>query len=505
MEDTKEFSSLFEPSSSSTSTSCILCSVPIAPTPVGMCSQCVTASRNIVQGISTEIAVEKCTKCGRYLGKSWVQCFEDTKNLPLFTSICMDKVEGLDELKVIDTVRVGPPDRLLKLVVEKEVHEWLFFRAKVIVKYVIKETICGDCKAKFVVPHNYITVKIIDKEMRVDIHFLREMAGNSIKKKKASMLKIDSSKDALSEIKVFFETKTAALEFISSIESRVICKKTHILQQTVVDEAKKKFKDVPAFTLTLLSVRENDLVMLPPKLQQDLNATLCLVLKVSSLVYLYDPIEAKVHAIDGSRYWQNKFLPFYDSSQLAEYIVIYVKSEYGRGKAKGPLANLALQPLADDNAKAKSFYVAPYLGKKLEVNDRVLGYELCSITNAAVENKKILDVIVVKLYEEGENNLKAGKESILPKKALNGTSKKIKRKKAKELPRRKRRHNGEFNEMNEQEAKNLFEDASQSEGEDSNAKQSNTFAAMISDSSNGEDNTDVCTNYLNLLFSHYLY
>jgi nonsense-mediated mRNA decay protein 3 len=95
---------------------CCMCGIPFKPSETGtrICLRCLTTQSDVTEGITKQGIVNFCRMCKRYMRPPWVYCERESREL---LSICMQKVRGLNRVKIIDAsfVWTEPHSRRIKL------------------------------------------------------------------------------------------------------------------------------------------------------------------------------------------------------------------------------------------------------------------------------------------------------------------------------------------------------------------------------------------------------
>jgi nonsense-mediated mRNA decay protein 3 len=314
-------------------------------------------------------------------------------------AFCLKKVKGLDKVKLVDSDFIwteAHSKRIkIRVKIQREVQNNLSLESTLMIEFTEKNFQCDDCKKTWTPNKWKAIVQLRQKaNTKQTILFLEQLIMKHGMHKKTSNIK--EMPDGLD---FCFANKALAEEFASFIQSQIITKTKQSKQLISADLSSYEYNYVYTFSIELPSISKGDLIIIPPKLQRELGgaSSLCLVLKVASLIHLFDPVKVKVHTLDSKCYWNYELLPVCTRSQLREYVVKSIGSSIG-ASAEYSFANFRLQRVSDPDEVFKTFRVKSHLGKILKTNDKVLAYDLSVITNGELEVKKIpeLDVVVVK-------------------------------------------------------------------------------------------------------------
>jgi len=392
------------------------------PTATNICLQCLSSTIDITEGISTKGTLLKCNQCDRYYGPPWQSCAPESRELMAF---CLKKIKGLEKVKLIDSDFIwteAHSKRIkIRMKIQREVQIKLSLESTLTIEFTEKNFQCDDCKKTWTPNKWKAIVQLRQKaNSKQTIFFLEQLIIKHGMHKKTNNIK--EMPDGLD---FCFATKVLAGEFAAFIQSQIITKVKQSKQLISADLSSNEYNYVYTFSVELPSVSKGDLVIIPPKLQRELGgaSTLCLVLKVASLIHLFDPIKVKIHTLDSKCYWNYELLPVCTRSQLTEYVVQSIGNSSG-GTAEYSFVDLRLCRVSDTNVINKRLHAESHLGRILKNNDKVLAYDLSVITNGDLELKKMqgLDVVVVKKsYSDKEKKSKLklnrlDKEKVLGKK-----------------------------------------------------------------------------------------
>lgn len=111
---------------------------------------------------------------------------------------------------------------------------------------------------------------------------------------------------------------------INFIQKYFVCK-TKLSRQLVSHDVKDGTSNTKFTTVCELApICRDDLVILPPKLCQELGGIgpIVLVYKVTTSVHIVDIHTMRTHEIDSVNYWQHSFKALAGRERLTEFIVI---------------------------------------------------------------------------------------------------------------------------------------------------------------------------------------
>lgn len=100
---------------------CCECGILIEPNPANMCVACLRTHVDITEDVPKQAVLYFCRNCERYLHppSEWVACTLESREL---LSICLKKLKGLKDLKLIDAGFIWTEPHSRRLKVKREIH-----------------------------------------------------------------------------------------------------------------------------------------------------------------------------------------------------------------------------------------------------------------------------------------------------------------------------------------------------------------------------------------------
>jgi len=368
---------------------CHLCGVGIHPMDEGICYKCI-GSFDVTKGISKEFTLKPCTKCDSHKGPLWIK--NSWRNNPRssksiedaeWIEFCLENIKGLEHVIIAQLNCEEKYGELSKinLKIQREIYENIFVEKSIEIKCVRESVLCDNCKNYKKLEEKWeAIVKLRQKgNHKLNLYYIEQMLLKDNIHKKA--FKIVENKD---DLDFYFRKKASAMEFIAFIRSKIMFRCNKAIS---TDNTSKKSIKHHILTLDLPTINKGDLITLPQKIQKTLNvSSCCLVIKVNSLIHLFDILKCKVHTMDT---WPSKVLSFCNKEHLIEYKVLGLKNGFNY---------IELQEINNDKHKVGICY----FGDKLKINDKVLGYDL---TNVIETKCSYANVVVVKKVWEDEKKL----------------------------------------------------------------------------------------------------
>jgi len=132
-----------------------------------------------------------------------------------------------------------------------------------------------------------------------------------------------------------------------------------------------------SYSVEILPLCRDDLVCLPHKLAFSLGniSPLLICYKLSSIVYLIDPLTLQITELSSQAYWTVPFRSIASYKQLIQFTVLDI-TPLGPANGKFALADVTVVRSQDFGRNNASFISRTHLGNLLKVGDTALGYDL---------------------------------------------------------------------------------------------------------------------------------
>lgn len=365
---------------------CCICGVPIQPNPSNMCLACLRENAQIANDVPQSCSVIYCKSCGRYqTGPThWKHAELES---PQLMEICMKKVTGLKDKRVVDAkfLYTEPHSRRFRvsLTLEKDADQNAVLRQTIILTFVVNSVQCPQC-VEHATPREHWTANVQirqNSEHKRGLFWLEQQ----ILKARAHQgtTSIERKDDG---VDFHFATKDGAERFVNFLKNYI--------PMNLRNSAKQVGEDIQNGTLDMrftYSVRcpplcRQDFVILPKWLVKKTgNKCHCAVVqRVAKKIHLVDPMSAETITVDGPTYWKNEFLPLCSAKSLRKFNIINIEF-CGESKGKYQLADVELT----DESYRERILVKTHLGKHLSLEHPCLAYDL----RVMVKSNKDEDII----------------------------------------------------------------------------------------------------------------
>ncbi|EPZ32835.1 NMD3 domain-containing protein [Rozella allomycis CSF55] len=385
---------------------------------------CLRSRVDITEGIPKQLTLGYCKSCERFHQppNSWVHCALESKEL---LALCLKKLKGLNKVRLVDAgfIWTEPHSRRIKIKiqVQKEVFANTVLQQTLIIEYIMAGQQCEDC-ARIEAKNTWKAALQLRQKVnhKKTFLFLEQL-----------ILKYNAHKDTtnISEkrdgLDFFFQSKNHALrllEFLQGI-APLRYKASEQLVSSDIHEGTANMKYT--FSVELVPVCKDDLVLLPLKVANALGGIRPLVLcsRVSNLISFVDPNTLQTADLNALAYWRTPFTSLCSYKDLIEYYVVDIEPHYGVTKGKFMLADVYVCKVNDMNT---TYIARSHLGSVLKAGDLVYGYDLATANfNSETYDQMrtsydFPDVVIVK--KSYSDKRKKNKQRTWKLKALNKTS-----------------------------------------------------------------------------------
>jgi len=356
------------------------------PNASNTCIQCLSSKANITEGIATQNVLYSCNQCGRWQGPPWLKCEPESQEL---LALCLKKIKGLQKVKVVNAsfVWTEPHSKRLKvkITIQKEIESKTILETSQIIEFVLKNQQCDDCKKQWT-PHKWDTT--VQLRQKVD-HKRTLLYIEQLILKHKMYKKCVNIKEVTDGIDFMFANKMAGMEFVMFIASQIVCKHKSAKQLISADKSSNIYNYEYTYHIELAPICREDMIWITPKLQKDLGGSspICLVIRVGSLIQLFDPMLIRIHTIDSACYWNFEPQTVCTNKSLTEYVIINIDPiKSAQDKTNDyEYCDLELQKITDFGENDTRIFAKSHLGKILNIDDHVLGYDLLSITSGKID------------------------------------------------------------------------------------------------------------------------
>lgn len=385
---------------------CLNCGIPMDGSKgLVMCYDCIKLTTDITKNIPKEANISFCRNCERFLQPphQWMRAELESREL---LAICLRRLKGINkEVRLIDAsfIWTEPHSRRIrvKLTVQGEAMANTIVQQSFEVEFVVVAMQCPDCAKSYTTNTWRAVVQIRQKVLHKRTFLYLEQL---ILKHNAHVdtISIKESKDGLDFYYAQRNTAVKMLDFLSSVVPIKSQKSQELISiDTQSGSSSYKF----TYSIEIVPICRDDLVVLPRKLARLLGNTSRLVLcsKISNSIQLLDFKTLQISDLAANVFWRNPFSSLANVSELTEFIVLDVEP-LGSMNGRFVLADVTVARETDMGVNDREFYVRSHLGGILHPGDSVLGYYLVNsnfnneLFDELVEeeSKDLSDVILVK-------------------------------------------------------------------------------------------------------------
>ncbi|CAH6719833.1 60S ribosomal export protein Nmd3p [[Candida] jaroonii] len=356
---------------------CCNCGTPMdGSTGMIMCYDCIKLTVDITQGIPREANISFCRNCERFLQPpgQWMRAELESREL---LALCLRRLKGLNKVRLVDAsfIWTEPHSRRIriKITVQGEAMTNTIVEQTFEVEYVVIAMQCPDC-AKSYTPNTWrATVQIRQKvpHKRTFLYLEQLILRHNAHQDTVS---IQESSDGLDFFYSQRNHATKMIDFLTAVVP-VKSKRSEELVSQDIHSGSSTYKF--AFSVEIVPICRDDLVVLPKKLANSLGNISRLVIcsKISNMIQFLDPFTLQKADLQAPIYWREPFPSLCDIPQLIEFIVLDVEPT-GDVQGKYVLADITVSREADMGINDNSYYIRSHLGGILHPGDSCLGYFL---------------------------------------------------------------------------------------------------------------------------------
>lgn len=259
-----------------------------------MCVACLRTHVDITEDVPKQAVMYFCRSCERYLHppSEWVACQLESREL---LSICLKRLKGLKELKLIDAgfIWTEPHSRRLKvkLTVHKEVFGGTMLQQVFIVEFTINNQMCDDCHRTEAKDYWTCLVQVRQRsENKKTFYYLEQL----ILKHKAheNTLGIKPEHGGLD---FYYANENHARKMVDFLCAMLPVKMTESKRLISQDIHSNTFNCKFTYSIDIAPISKDSAVCLPKKLAGQLGSIsqVCLVQRVANTIHLIDPRTAQ--------------------------------------------------------------------------------------------------------------------------------------------------------------------------------------------------------------------
>ena len=354
---------------------CCECGTPIdGSTGLVMCYDCIKMKVDITEGIPRESNVSFCRDCERFLQPpgQWIRARLESREL---LAVCLKRLKGLNKVRLVDAsfIWTEPHSRRIKvkITVQGEAMLNTMIQQSFEVEYFVNAMQCPDCAKSYTANTWTATVQIRQKvpHKRTFLYLEQMILKNNAH---VNTVSIKEVKDGLD---FFYGQKSHAIKMVDFLTSSVPAKykksEELVSQDSHTDVSKYKF----TYSVEIVPICKDDLVVLPKKIAKSLGNISQFVLchKISNTVQFLDPTTLQTAELQSNVFWRTPFSSLADSSQLVEFIVLDVEPT-GVVKDNRVLSDITVARAVDLGVNDQEYYIKSHLGGILHAGDSAMGY-----------------------------------------------------------------------------------------------------------------------------------
>ncbi|KAI9220967.1 NMD3 family-domain-containing protein [Blastocladiella britannica] len=354
---------------------CCQCGTAIPPNPAAMCVACISHTVDITEGIPKQSTVHFCKNCERYLQPptAWVKAELESREL---LALLVKRLRGLSKVRLVDAgfVWTEPHSKRIKvkLTIQKEVFANTILQQVFIVEYVVASQQCDSCMRIMAENTWRASVQVRQKvpHKRTFLYLEQLILKHAMHK---DTINIKETREGLD---FHFAHRSHAIRFTEFLSAVVPTRSKWSEQLISTDIHTSTANARYSYSVELVPICKDDLIVLPPKMARSFGGMGQLVLctRVANTLTLMDPNSLQVAEVPAAAYWRTPFVALGNSRALTEYYVIDVEPS-GMVRGKFALADVQVGRVSDDAV----FWARSHLGNVLHVGDSVVGYDLTSV------------------------------------------------------------------------------------------------------------------------------
>lgn len=305
---------------------CHQCGTAIEPNSANLCIACLRNAVDITEGIPKQAALQFCRGCERYLHPPnlWQRAELESKEL---LAMCLKRLKGMNKVRLIDAgfIWTEPHSRRVrvKLTIQREVFSNTVLQQIFEVEYVVQYQQCPDC-TRLAAKNTWQSMVQVRQKVKHKRTFL--YLEQVILKYNAhrDTVNIREAKDGLD---FYYAARSHAVKMVEFLTT-VVPARTKTSERLIsVDIHSNSSSYKHTFSVELVPICKDDLIVLPPKLAASLGnihpITICN--RVTSSIHLLDPNTLQMTDLSAPLYWRNAFDPLMSTPEMVEFIVLDIE------------------------------------------------------------------------------------------------------------------------------------------------------------------------------------
>lgn len=373
---------------------------------LAMCPDCISLSVDITEDIQKNSTLTFCKNCDRLLvpPNHWIHAQRESREL---LGACLKRLRGLTKVRLIDAkyIWTEPHSRRTKINItvqgEAAAFQNTIVQQSFVAEFVETTSQCPDCAKSFTANTWVATIQIRQKVDHKRTFYLLEQLILKNKAQKQTV-SIQEAKDGLD---FFYGTRQAAIkmvDFLTSVVPARVKKSSELISENIHTSAKNyKF----TYTIEIVPVCKDDLVVLPKKLARSMGniSQLVLCTGIGNTLHFMDPLTLQTADMTAASFYRTPFTPLAaggGGKGLTEYVVLDIEPT-GERLGKHALADATIARSADLGSNDQTYYVRTHLGGILHPGDTALGFDLANANYNhdlwdELNKDRVPDVILVK-------------------------------------------------------------------------------------------------------------
>lgn len=380
---------------------CCLCGIPIPSNPSNMCVTCIRTQVDITDGIPKQLNLNFDRNCGRYLNppSQWVDAELESREL---LSICLKRIKGLNKVKLVDAgfVWTEPHSKRIKvkLTIQKEVFNGTILQQEFIVEFVVVNQMCDACHKSEAKQSWNALVQVRQRVEHKRTFYLLEQ----LILKHGAHQNVINIKERADGLDFYYGHKSHATKLIDFLQAVAPIKYGVSERLVSADEQSNTANLKYSFSVEMVPICKDDVVCLPVKLANMLGniSPLLVCIKVTSLIWLLDPITLQVASLNTQNFWSHPFRSICHAKHLIEYTILDITpTATANGKFLG--ADVLCARSSDFGSNDTTFTTRTHLGNILKPGDTALGYDLSTANMndadlVGLRGRQLPDVVLIR-------------------------------------------------------------------------------------------------------------
>ncbi|KAA0157510.1 hypothetical protein FNF29_00086 [Cafeteria roenbergensis] len=305
---------------------CCLCGVHIPPNPANMCVACLRSQVDITEGIPRSLTVQQCRQCNRWHRPPFQHAELES---PELLSILLKKIPGLSRSHGATLVDAGfvwtePHSKRIKvkLTLQKDTDFRVRLQQSMVVEFSITNQQCTDCQRSFT-EHTWNAVAQVRQDVphKKTFFFLEQLIlKHSAHTEATTVTTVPQGLD------FFYGDKSNCAKFVDFLASCVPIRYRTAKKLVSADLKSMVYNYKHTYAVEIAPICRDDLVLLPPRTASSLGSInpLCLVYRVSNLIFVVDPTTLQTAELGADRYWRDPFRPQLSAPHLIRFTVLDV-------------------------------------------------------------------------------------------------------------------------------------------------------------------------------------